>query len=128
VHRTYLCYDLHLLALAVLGFRDGSLETLEELIVEFLHGSKSVHVKVSSNSSETEGRPPLSYRSTRNNQFNLSPMRTHELLEVVTDALQYPQSVVLGQSLQEVFYCAGLVRAAGVLFQLSHDLGFVALS
>jgi hypothetical protein len=47
VHRTYLCDDLHLLALAVLGFRDGSLETLEELIVEFLHGSKSVHVKVS---------------------------------------------------------------------------------
>ena len=53
-------------------------------------------------------------------------MRTHERLKVVTNALQYSQSIVLGQRLQEVLYCAALVRAAGVFFQLSHNLRFVA--
>ena len=54
-------------------------------------------------------------------------MCAHKLLEVVTDALQYPQPVILGQGIEEVLHCAALVRAAGVLFQLGHDLRFVAL-
>ena len=68
----------------------------------------------------------LSYGSTRNNQLNLSSMRTHEFLEVVTDILQYAQSVVLGQRLQEVLHGAALVRAPCMFFQLGYDLGFVA--
>ena len=53
-------------------------------------------------------------------------MCTHELFKVVTHALQYAQSIVLGQSVEEILDCAALVHAAGVLLELSHDLRFVA--
>lgn len=56
------------------------------------------------------------YRSTRNDQFNLPSVRTHEFLEVVTHVLQYSQSIVLSQRLQKVLDCAPFVRPAGVLF------------
>ena len=39
---TYLCDYLHLLALAVLRLRDGGLEPLDKLVIEFLGEDKSV--------------------------------------------------------------------------------------
>jgi hypothetical protein len=123
---TYLCDDFHLLALAVLGFRDGCLEALDKLVIEFLVRKKSAGGDLVSVLRNWRRRS-RSYRSARNSQFNLPPVRTHERLEVVTDALQYPQSIVLRQSVQEILYCSALVRAAGVLFQLSHNLRLVAV-
>ena len=43
VVRTYLGHDLHLLALAVLGLCDCGLESLDELIIEFLNDKPSVN-------------------------------------------------------------------------------------
>ena len=40
--RTYLGHDLHLLALTVLGLSDRGLESLDELVVEFLNDKKNV--------------------------------------------------------------------------------------
>lgn len=43
---TYLCNDFHLLALAVLRFRDRGLESLEKFVIKFLHLEMSVHEKL----------------------------------------------------------------------------------
>lgn len=52
-------------------------------------------------------------------------MRTHQRPELVTDALQHAQPVVLGQRAQEVLQDLALV-AADQLLQLGHDLLLVA--
>ena len=44
---TYLCDHFHLLSLAVLGFRNRSLESLDDLVIEFLH-NRSQSTKSSS--------------------------------------------------------------------------------
>lgn len=52
-------------------------------------------------------------------------MRAHQRPELVTDALQHAQPVVLGQRAQEVLQDLALV-AADQLLQLGHDLLLVA--
>ena len=60
-----------------------------------------------------------------NSQLDLSSSSTHQLAELLANALQETQSVVVGEGGQKVLDCVVLVRAPGVLLQLGHDLGLV---
>lgn len=53
-------------------------------------------------------------------------MRTHQRRELLADALQNPEPVVLSQSLQEVLHGVPLVDATHVLLQFLHDLQLVS--
>jgi hypothetical protein len=67
------------------------------------------------------------YRSTGNEHFHLSFCGAHQSAEFVTHALEQAEAVVLGQDGEEVLDCAGLVGAAGVLFEFGDDLGLVGV-
>lgn len=60
----------------------------------------------------------------RDPQLDLAPIRAHEGVEFLADALQHAQPVVLRQRVQEVLDHVDLVRARDLL-QFLHDLGFV---
>lgn len=76
----------------------------------------------------SRGYPSLhrTYLGTRDNHLDLSTRGAHDLGELVADALQDAQSVVLGQRSQEVL--DGLVGARGAqrLLQLGYDGALVA--
>lgn len=61
------------------------------------------------------------YRSAGNVQLDLSPVRAHQLSELLRDALERTQPVVLGKSLEQVLDDAVLV-VAQVLLELGHNL------
>lgn len=115
--------DFQLFALAVLRFRDGCFEALDDLAVKFLLvGQKSAWRLKSCGLLSRDWTD----RGTGDGQFHLPAMRTHQRRELLADALQYPEPVVLSQSVQEVLYGIPLVDAAHVLLQFLHDLRLVA--
>jgi len=63
----------------------------------------------------------VSYRSTRNSQLNLPPIRTHQSPKLLADALQHAQAVVLGQRLEEVLDGVALVLNADLARELVDD-------
>jgi len=65
------------------------------------------------------------YGSAGDSQLDLAPSSAHQLAELMADALQETQSVVLGEGGEEVLDGVGLVLPAGVLLELGNDGGFV---
>lgn len=65
------------------------------------------------------------YGSAGDSQLDLAPSGAHQLAELMADALQETQSVVLGEGVEEVLDGVGLVLAAGVLLELGNDGGLV---
>ena len=65
-------------------------------------------------------------RSTGDGQFHLPPMRTHQCREFLADALQYPEPVILSESLQEVLHGVPFVDATHVLLEFLHNLRLVS--
>lgn len=53
-------------------------------------------------------------------------MRTHQCRELLADALQYPEPVILSESLQEVLHGVPFVNATHVLLQFLHNLRLVS--
>jgi hypothetical protein len=110
-----------------LGLRHSRLDSLDKLVFQFLSEKKGQSMENEVTIIQVWRHKFPSYRSARDGQFNLPPMRAHKFLEVVTHIFQYSQSIVLGQCIQEVFHCAAFVRTASVLFQLGNNLRLVAL-
>lgn len=65
------------------------------------------------------------YSSAGDSELNLAPGSTHQLAELGADTLEKSQTVVLGESVEEVLDGVGLVLATGVLLELSDDGGLV---
>lgn len=133
---THLGDDLELLALADLGLGDGLLETVDGLVVELLNQTTLACYSIPRPnpirpSQVYEANEPhlhlpgvMSYLSTGDVQFNLATVSTHQSRELLGDALEQTETVVLGQSLEEVLDDVALV--AGELLQLLDDLLLVA--
>lgn len=69
-----------------------------------------------------------SYLSARNRHLNLPTRRRDNLVELLGDALQKPQAVVLGEGVEEVLDGGGTGAAAGLLGQLGNDGRLVRLA
>lgn len=69
-----------------------------------------------------------SYLSARNRHLNLPTRRRDDLVELLGDALQKPQAVVLGEGVEEVLDGGGTGAAAGLLGQLGNDGRLVRLA
>lgn len=63
-----------------------------------------------------------SYLSTSDPQLDLALASAHQLGELLADALQQTQSVVLGQSVEEILDSTALVSATSVFLELGHNL------
>ena len=124
---TYGVLDLELLASAdVARLGDGGLEAVEGLVVQGLlrfptrqHHTSSFDIPPSV-SPICPGKP---YLGAGDHHLNLAAGGAHELVELVADAGQEAQAVVLGEGGEEVL--DGLARGAGVLLQLGDDGTFV---
>lgn len=65
------------------------------------------------------------HRSAGNSQFNFTSGSTHQLSKLLTNSLQKCQSIVLGQSFQEVLDGITLILTTGVFLELLDDLRLV---
>lgn len=65
------------------------------------------------------------YCSTRDSQLNLSLRRANQFRELLTDAFQKSQSVVIRKGVQEILDRVALVLASGMFLKLGNNRGFV---
>lgn len=94
---TYLWHHLKLLALAdVLALANSRLKLLHDLVVQWLSG--------------------------RDGHLDLSSRGADQLGELLSYTVEHAQSVVLGQSVEEVLQCVVLVLHACALLEFVHDL------
>ena len=101
-----------------MGLADGSFETSESAAIQGL-------IPRSVDSQKTNRGTCLTHLSACDSQLDLSPRSTHQNTKLLNRAGQSTQSVVVGQSLQEVLYGTALVVSTKVLLKLCNNLALV---